>query len=469
MYTPTIGLEVHAELKTNSKMFCGCKNQPHETTPNTNICPICTGQPGSLPVPNSQAIKKVLMFGRAINGQLANFSEFDRKNYFYPDIPKAYQISQYAYPFVVGGELAGITLTRVHLEEDTARSQHDKGEYSLVDFNRAGVPLLELVTEPVIHSSIQASNFAKELQLLFRTLDISDANMEKGEMRIEANISVSANKTLGTKVEVKNLNSFKSVEQAITYEVARQIQILEKGDTVEPETRGWDEQKQTTFTQRKKETAKDYRYFPDPDITKYRLDEIEEFNISRLNDSLPILPDQKRVTYAKLGLAKDSIEQIINNNWLDNYFNQVINLPNFEPNYTVLLVNYLLTDLLPIIETQVDQSVIIAPTELYQIVIYASARQITSRVAKDMIIEFALTPSIDIKAVLQTRKLFNDLSVAELDQLIQVVVDENPQVVIEYKNGKLSVLQYLLGQIMRISKGKADPKLAISALKKKLG
>jgi aspartyl-tRNA(Asn)/glutamyl-tRNA(Gln) amidotransferase subunit B len=210
-YTPTIGLEVHAELRTESKMFCGCKNEPHDTEINSNVCPFCMAHPGTLPVPNKKAIEMVYLFGRAVNATAADFSEFDRKNYFYPDIPKAYQISQYAYPFLTAGSLQSIELTRVHLEEDTARSQHDKGSESLVDFNRAGVPLMELVTEPVIHDAQTAGDFARELQLLLRTLKISTANMEKGEMRVEANISVSKTDTFGTKVEVKNLNSFKTV------------------------------------------------------------------------------------------------------------------------------------------------------------------------------------------------------------------------------------------------------------------
>jgi len=189
-YTTTIGLEVHAELNTKSKMFCGCKNQPHGAEPNTHVCPVCLAHPGTLPVPNEKAVEMVLMFGQAVGSSPATFSEFDRKNYFYPDIPKAYQISQYEYPFLTGGELENVKITRVHLEEDTARSQHDKGSGSIVDFNRAGVPLMELVTEPVIHDSKKAGQFARELQLMLRTLGISKANMEKGEMRVEVNISV---------------------------------------------------------------------------------------------------------------------------------------------------------------------------------------------------------------------------------------------------------------------------------------
>jgi aspartyl-tRNA(Asn)/glutamyl-tRNA(Gln) amidotransferase subunit B len=234
-YKATIGLEIHAELKTQTKMFCNSKNDPDEIRPNVNICPVCMGHPGTLPVINKEAVKSVLKVGMAVRGELADYTEFDRKNYFYPDIPKGYQISQYKYPLVSGGKLNGVELTRIHLEEDTALSKH-KPNYSLVDFNRAGVPLMELVTEPVITSAIQAGAFAKELQLLLRYLGVADANMEKGEMRVEANVSVSKTGELGTKIEVKNLNSFKIAEKAIEYEIKRQTELLEGGGKVEQET-----------------------------------------------------------------------------------------------------------------------------------------------------------------------------------------------------------------------------------------
>lgn len=265
-YKLTVGLEIHAELKTKTKMFCNSKNDPEEKRPNVNICPVCMGHPGTLPVINKEAVKHVIKLGLAVGGEIADFTEFDRKNYFYPDIPKGYQISQYKYPLVKGGSVAGVALTRVHLEEDTASSSHDTGDYSLVDFNRAGVPLMELVTEPVIHSAEEASRFAKELQLLLQYLGAGEANLEKGEMRVEANISVSKEDgKFGTKVEVKNLNSFKAVEKAILFEMDRQIELLEGGEKVAQETRGWDEHKEVTFSQRKKEDSHDYRYFPDPD------------------------------------------------------------------------------------------------------------------------------------------------------------------------------------------------------------
>ena len=247
-YKPTIGLEIHAELATKSKMFCGCKNDPDEKKPNVNICPVCMAHPGTLPVINKEAVKSVLRVGLALGGTLADYTEWDRKNYFYPDIPKGYQISQYKFPLVSGGKLKGVEITRVHLEEDTARSQHGTSrtdldiisrsvlDESLIDYNRAGVPLMELVTEPVITSAKQAGDFARELQLILRYLGVAEANMEKGEMRVEANVSVSKSprtdlkdaprSVLGTKTEVKNINSFRAVEKAIDYEIERQIALL---------------------------------------------------------------------------------------------------------------------------------------------------------------------------------------------------------------------------------------------------
>jgi aspartyl-tRNA(Asn)/glutamyl-tRNA(Gln) amidotransferase subunit B len=352
-YQATIGLEIHAELKTKSKMFCGCKNEPHDNQPNLNTCPVCLAHPGTLPVPNFTAVEHLLKFGRAVNAEQATYTEFDRKSYFYPDIPKAYQISQYKFPFLSGGEIAGVALTRVHLEEDTARNQHSPEGYSLVDFNRAGVPLMELVTEPVIHDAETAVQFAKELQLLLRTLGISDANMEKGEMRVEANISVSQDKTLGTKVEVKNLNSFKVVGQAIAYEIERQTAVLEEGGKLVQETRGWDEQKSRTFSQRSKETAKDYRYFPDPDIPKIDTSKIPAFDKTLLAEKLPKLPNEIRETYKNLGLTSEQIEQILSSKELLQIFSKLAEAePAKDEKVFKLASNYMLTDLVALADSE---------------------------------------------------------------------------------------------------------------------
>ena len=305
-FKPTIGLEIHAELKTRTKMFCGCLNDPLERHPNQNVCPVCLGHPGTLPAANKEAIRHILRLGTALGASVAEDSRFDRKNYFYPDLPKGYQISQYQYPLVKAGVLElpfsgkKVRITRVHLEEDAARSVHDtKQKATLVDFNRSGVPLMELVTEPDMTSASQAREFAEELQLILRYLGISDADMEKGQMRVEANISVSADSKLGTKVEVKNINSFRSVGRAIDFEIARQSGLLEKGEKVKQETRGWDDTEEKTVGQRSKEEAHDYRYFPEPDLPPLKLSEIPEFSPEILKAELPELPSQKRMRFRK--------------------------------------------------------------------------------------------------------------------------------------------------------------------------
>lgn len=465
MYTPTIGLEVHAELKTASKMFCGCENNPHAALPNTLICPICLAHPGTLPVPNQSAIKAVLLFGTAVGGELATYSEFDRKNYFYPDIPKAYQLSQYAFPFVRGGELSGVTLTRVHLEEDTARSQHDKGGTSLVDYNRAGVPLMELVTEPVIHDALTAGKFARELQLLLRTIGISDANMEKGEMRVEANISVSKTAEFGTKVEVKNLNSFRSVESAIEYEIKRQIAVLESGSEVVQETRGWDEVKLETFTQRAKETAKDYRYFPDPDIPKLQTAEIPEFSDKKLAEILPELPQEKRLKYSNLGLTSSATETILQSKFLTEFMDTICTA-DITPMLIQLASNYLLTDLAPRV-SDMASATILTPGHFLELMRLVESRKITSRVAKDLLIEFALNDT-DLVRIATERSLLSTFDEAALLELVERVVISNASVVLEYKAGKTSAIQFLLGQIMKETRGAADPTQLKDILQKRL-
>ena len=342
MYRVTIGLEIHAELKTRTKMFCGCKNDPDEKSPNFNVCPVCMAHPGALPVINKQAVRSVLRVGAALSGKVSDYTRFDRKNYFYPDIPKGYQISQYEHPLVQGGSLKGVSITRIHLEEDTARSQHS-GDKSLVDFNRAGVPLMELVTEPQIRSAAEAGAFARELQLLLRYVGAGEANMEKGEMRVEANISMGENGKIGTKVEIKNLNSFRSVERAILYEIERQSGLLEHGEKVEQETRGWDDTTQKTFSQRKKEFSHDYRYFPDPDLPYLRIGEISEFSEENLKKELPELPWQRRERYMELGLKKDDADMFVRDSVYGDFFDEICKGLSSEG--ISLAANYIANDL----------------------------------------------------------------------------------------------------------------------------
>lgn len=469
-YKPTIGIEVHAELSTLSKMFCGCANRPHLDQPNTNICPICLAHPGTLPAVNKEAVKKVLQFGKAIGGELADFSEFDRKQYFYPDIPKAYQLSQYAFPFIKGGELAGVAITRVHLEEDTARSQHEGGE-SLVDFNRAGVPLMELVTEPVIHGATEAADFAKELQLLLRTIGASDANMEKGEMRVEVNISLSSDDTLGTKVEVKNLNSFRVVEQAIIYEIKRQTELLEKGEKVIQETRGWDESKNKTFAQRSKETAKDYRYFPDPDIPKYFLSEISDFNDSRLTENMPDLPSKIRLDLANLGLTSQQVETLVyNQNILGFLLTTMENGGDKakEQSFAKTAANYLISDVSGLMAN--DESLELNSTNAMmfsKLIMMVEESKITSRVAKDLLKEVVFEGA-DPEIIAQERGILQDNSSEKLNAIIEEVVAANESVVADYKGGKEAALQFLVGQGMKLSKGSANPATLADLFKSRL-
>lgn len=462
-YRVTVGLEVHAELATKSKMFCGCQNDPHDTLPNTHICPICLAHPGTLPVPNEEAVAMVLLFGRAVGAQAATYSEFDRKNYFYPDIPKAYQISQYAFPFLLGGELKGVALTRVHLEEDTARSAHEGDGVSLVDFNRAGVPLMELVTEPVIHDAKTAGDFARELQLLLKTLKISGAQMERGEMRVEANISVSQTDQLGTKVEVKNLNSFKSVEAAIDYEVSRQINILESGGRVEQETRGWDEARQKTFTQRSKETAKDYRYFPDPDIPRMNISEHTYFDATRLDEIKPALPDDKRLEYTNLGLPIKQIEQLIADEFLDSFFSNLVSTKILPNTALQLAANYLTSDIQAF--RQAGGTVALSTKDFATLIGLLTEDKITSRVAKDLLTEL-LGSGGDPSDLATKRGLIKSSDPAVLLPLVQEIISEHSDVVADFKAGKDSALQFLVGQGMKKSRGSANPELLADLLRK---
>ncbi|MEN9920689.1 MAG: hypothetical protein RL538_582 [Candidatus Parcubacteria bacterium] len=461
-YTATIGLEVHAELKTASKMFCGCKNDPHEGEPNAHTCPVCLAHPGSLPVPNEAAIKKVLLFGQAVGAKIATYSEFDRKNYFYPDIPKAYQISQYAYPFLQGGELKGVELTRVHLEEDTARSQHDKGDFSLVDFNRAGVPLMELVTEPVIHDAKTAGAFARELQLLLRALHISDANMERGEMRVEANISVSKTSEFGTKVEVKNLNSFKSVEGAIEFEIARQIKVLEEGKSVVQETRGWDEVNLRTFTQRVKETAKDYRYFPDPDLPKMQIDE------SLLSEIMPKLPNEKRELYRNLGLTSESIELIISDPEVDSFFADLLATGiSDDANAIKLAANYITSDVLALVGSGEKSLKDLCAVHFAELIEMLISNEINSRIAKDMLPEM-FCASESPRDMATSRGLLQISDASALETIVSEIVAANPGPASEYRAGKEATIQFFVGQGMKATRGSANPAVLLEAFRKAL-
>lgn len=469
-YYPTIGLEVHAELATLTKMFCSCKNDSDEEKPNINTCPVCMAHPGTLPVPNKQAMENVVKVGLAINNgteNIANFSEFDRKNYFYPDIPKGYQISQYKYPIVSGGKLAGVDITRIHLEEDTANSKHDRGNFSLIDFNRAGVPLMELVTEPVIHDADTAMKFAKELQLLLRTLGVAHANMEKGELRVEANISVSTDPdTFGTKVEVKNLNSFSVVGKAITHELDRMIGLHEAGraDEIVQETRGWDENKQTTYSQRRKENSNDYRYFPDPDIPKFYLHDM--FDLKSLKENLPELPWEKRARYQKdFGIKDEDIESYVTDQKLGKFFEAVAGILN-NKEVVKIASNYITSDMLGLLAK--DETLVYPSAENFAKLIQMNADgKLNSRGTKD-ILAMIVKGDENPEDIATREGMLQQNDEGALKTLAQKHIDANPNIVAEYKAGKEASLMFFVGQIMKETKGSANPGLVQKILKELL-
>ncbi len=468
-YIPTIGLEIHAELKTQTKMFCNSKNDTDETRPNVNVCPICMGHPGTLPVINKEAVKHVLKVGMSVGGELAEFTEFDRKNYFYPDIPKGYQISQYKFPLVKGGELAGVKLTRIHLEEDTAKSSHGN-ESSLVDFNRAGVPLMELVTEPVIHSALDAGSFARELQLLLQYLGVAEANMEKGEMRVEANISISATDKLGTKVEVKNLNSFRSVEKAIAYEIERHTDLLEKGEKIIQETRGWDEEKQETFSQRTKEDSHDYRYFPDPDLPKIIRSEVPDLSDEALKKDMPEIPGEKRERYKNdYGIKEADIEVFVRDRKVAQFFEEVVVVLKEDKKAVQIAANYLVSDTLGLLKKKEVElkDIKLTPHSLASLSLLITSGKISSRGAKDLLLVL-VEEGGDPEVIAEKKGLFQKSDPRELEALVRGVFSANPSVVAEYKSGKEAALQFLVGQSMKASKGSGNPAL-IRELIMKLG
>jgi len=490
-YEPVIGMEIHAELKTKSKMFCSCSNGfGLEKEPNVDICPVCSGQPGTLPVINEEAVHMVLKTGLATNCQINDFSKFDRKNYFYPDLPKGYQISQYDKPLTENGylDLMGddesqpvrIRIRRIHLEEDTGKLVHPKGaDYSLVDLNRAGVPLMELVTEADIRSGAQARKFCQEFQLILRYLGVSDADMERGQMRCEVNISLRERGTekFGTKVEIKNLNSFRVVEKSIDYEIKRQGEALEGGTVLVQETRGWDDASSTTFSQRLKEEAHDYRYFPEPDLPPLS-------NLVALGEKLRAeiceLPVQKIIRFKKeYKLSKDDAETLISNLELGNYFERVTSelegwLKEAQPKFDLakavkLAANYLITELQKLLyqseKTMADLKITAENfAEFIKLVLQGVVSSSGAQTLLKEMFETGADPSNIVKE--------KDLGqVSDEEELMAAVLDtlsQNPGPVQDYKNGKQKALMFLVGKVMAQTRGKANPQVLIEIISKRL-
>lgn len=496
-YDIIIGLEIHAELATKSKMFCACANYADGAEPNTNVCPICLGHPGTLPAVNQEALNYGLLLGLALNCHINAFSKFDRKNYFYPDLPKGYQISQYDLPIAYGGYLTiapgrDIGITRVHLEEDTGKSSHDHAHHSVVDFNRAGAPLVEMVSEPVIRDAIEAKKFCQSFQQILRYLNISDANMEKGQMRCEANISLQAKdkweyvdgliKPLGDyelnhKVEVKNINSFRAVEKAIKYEIKRQEELLDKGKKILAETRGWNENEGKTKEQRTKETAADYRYFPEPDIPPLI---ISDEMLKTISANLVELPQNKTERFrAEYNLSPYDAEVLTTDKDFANYTEKVFSelhawveadKDGWEQHKTELAKlasNWLTSELMKHmkINRQTIKEVKITPENFAELVTLLFEGKINSsagQIILNQMYQIGGDPS-DIMEKLNLQQLDND---EELNKTIAKVVEENPEQVEEYLKGKESVMKFLIGKTMSATAGKANPKNLPEVIKK---
>jgi aspartyl-tRNA(Asn)/glutamyl-tRNA(Gln) amidotransferase subunit B len=489
-YEPVIGLEIHVELKTTIKMFCQSLNDPLELHPNINICPVCMGHPGTLPVINEEAVKKVIAVGLALDGTIPEFSQFDRKQYFYPDLPKGYQISQYQHPLVSGGWLdiplgdgrKRIHITRVHLEEDTGRLSHDpQNGYSFVDFNRAGVPLMELVTEPDFRTGEEVIEFGEELQRILRYVGASDADMEKGQMRVEVNISVrpTGSQTFGTKVEVKNINSFKFAAAAVDFEVKRQVAVLEAGECVVQETRGWNENKGESFSQRKKESAHDYRYFPEPDLPPLSL---SRELVEGIKAQIPELPAQKRERFGReYGLDLAIVEILVRDKMFAGYFEEVASelsqhskeMPVGEKssrNLASIAAAFLTQDFLRLLR---EKSAAIADIRITsenfgELILYVAENKISNLAAKE-VLEEMFASGDDPSDIIERKGLWQISDTSELEDMVRGVMGRNEQAVQEIKGGKTATLQFLVGQVMKDSRGKANPKVVQELLRKIIG
>lgn len=512
-YVPIIGMEIHIELKTDSGMFCSCKNNPDEREPNTNVCEICLGHPGSLPTPNKRAIELTVLMGKALNCSIATTSKFDRKHYFYPDLPKGYQISQYDEPIAEHGSItltfplqenvrdsAKIGILRAHLEEDTAKLVHGTEGETYVDFNRAGVPLLEIVTDPDFKSSLEAKTYCQELQLIARYLGASDADMEKGHMRCEANVSVQeaghfeivdgvvkplGDYVLNPKVEVKNINSFKAVEKSIEFEINRQIDMLEEGTPWVQQTRGWDEDKGVTVMQRTKENAADYRYFPEPDIPP--------FNPSLFLDSISLteLPQAKRIRFHdEYGFSYADSKILTDNKEWANFTEQTMSelidwlysLPEIQGDTDEIKENkkqkiarlaggWLTSKLMGMLKERKKNITDIAfsAENFAELISMVYAGRVNSTNAQKILIEMVeATTDLDPSHIMEEKGYGQISDTGALQKIVDSVIEAHPNQVEQFKSGKEPIMKFLVGMVMKATEGSADPSVAEELLRKSL-
>jgi len=484
-YEAIIGLETHCQLNTHSKIFCNCSTK-FDSPPNTNICPVCMGHPGVLPVLNQEVLNSAIKMGLAINGKIATYSKFDRKQYFYPDLPKNYQISQYDLPIVEHGHLEielvdnktkevtkkTIGITRLHMEEDAGKLVHAGSDrlsgssYSLVDFNRTGVPLLEIVSEPDLRSGQEAAEYAQELRRLVRYLGISDGNMQEGSLRCDVNISVrpKGQKEFGVKVEIKNMNSFSAIQKAIEYEIERQITAIENGEKIIQETRLWEETKQRTITMRIKEGSSDYRYFPEPDLPPL---EVTSSQLQSLEQHLPELPAKKRTRYeAEFGLSAYDARVLTDDRDVALYFESVLSAGANAKS----AANWVTQDIAAYLNSNLEldiTKIALKPEMLAELIILIEKGIISGKIAKDILPEL-LEKGGSPQEIVENRGLIAISDPKELEAIIDKILAENPDKVEQFKAGKNKLQGFFIGQIMKETSGKADPKLTNQILNKKL-
>ncbi|PIQ85865.1 MAG: Asp-tRNA(Asn)/Glu-tRNA(Gln) amidotransferase GatCAB subunit B [Candidatus Omnitrophica bacterium CG11_big_fil_rev_8_21_14_0_20_45_26] len=475
-YEPVIGLEVHVQLATKSKIFCACSTK-FGSEPNANTCPICMGLPGTLPVLNEQALRLAMKVGLALNTTIAKRIKFDRKNYFYPDLPKAYQISQYDMPVCAHGGLTiqpessgGITkqigITRAHLEEDAGKLLHEGvKDGSWVDYNRAGIPLLEIVSEPDIRSPEEAYDYLTRLKAVLLYLEVSDCNMEEGSLRCDANVSLrpKGESQFGTKVEIKNLNSFKAVQKALQYEIERQTEALEQGEKIAQETRLWNDMQGKTISMRSKEHAHDYRYFPEPDLVPFTVTEKE---IEAVRRALPELPQARKERFVKnFGLSDYDASVLVNDKVLGEYFENCVK----EGANAKLACNWIQTDLLGALNERClsfDQNPI-TPKHLAGMLALIENNTISGKIGKD-VLPLMIDEKKTADQIVKEKNLVQVTDTKLLEDIAERVIAANPNPVEQYKSGKTQAIGFLVGQIMKETKGKANPKIVNEILQKKL-
>jgi aspartyl-tRNA(Asn)/glutamyl-tRNA(Gln) amidotransferase subunit B len=482
-YTTTVGIECHVQLKTVTKLFSAAGNDAREAPANTLVNHIDFGLPGALPVLNKEAVHLAAKAAFALNSRPQPFSKFDRKHYFYPDLPMGYQITQFDEPIVIGGtvdiEVDGVVktigVTRAHLEADAGKSTHPAGQdYSLVDLNRAGTPLLEIVSEPDMHSAAEAKAYARELYLRMKYANVSDANLYYGNMRFDVNVSVSKTDELGTRTETKNLNSFKAVEKTVEYEVNRQIEQLEKGESIIQETRGWDDAKQRTISQRTKENADDYRYFPDPDIPPVTL--TDEY-IAAVEAEMPVMPAQWRERLIALGLGGQHIETLLeaqaDYSSKDVEFLILLESILDDKPFAKTLANWFVNVEIPVrnenpdLAHQPDEYRLHIYREIYQLV---SAGKLSSTNAKALIANLLSADVItDVLAYATAQNLIQESDESAINEIVAKVLLDNAKAGEDVKAGETKAIGFLVGQVMKLSAGKANPGLAADLIKRQLG